>query len=405
MKYVFLSAVLFVIPDFYPWLSIPCTFIFLVPLFTNSSLSCTKGLSWGLVVCSVKCSWFLMLLTTKRCGGIDIVPGFFLWLCTILWMSLFSAAWFWAITKFPRIAAMLLSTIMFFCVMIFGCMVPFGVLEGYPFFNPLVPLAQYPAMLWSVQRVGFLGIISFLIMLQMFFARWLAEKKTKDILLTFLCLLPFFLGPFFYQPTTIPVHDIHYIKPWWYGCSNNPAFVGYAIVDELARVATDLPIGSVILMPESTFCFELDDHKEFVSLWSSSARDATILFGGHRRIKDIVLNSFVMVQDGKVVHVYDKQHLMPFIERSVEFFGCAHKKHSSADDLICLNRQAYQVFMCSELFFESKKVKGYPIILIANESWLCCDYMKKLAVLFIQYFELKYNKPVLYATTQGMSNV
>ncbi|MCX5922961.1 MAG: hypothetical protein NTU89_00160 [Candidatus Dependentiae bacterium] len=435
MKYVFLSAALFIIPDWFPFLSVPCTLIFLIPLLVSNN-SFIKGFAWGLLTCSIKLLWFLMMILTTGCDGLGTTSGVLLWISTIVYLSMFSGLWIWRITQTSRIEIKFLLTITYFGFMILSCMAPFGVIEGYPFFNPLISLAYYPQVLWCVKKIGVLGALSCLILFQLFIAKYkeLRGRRGLGFLFSVVFFIPFLAEFFFYEPNpskspTINNSNIKYIQPWWYGCKN-PAFVGHKMAESINDELTKLPKAKAILMPESTFCFEIEDYQSFVSLWSDKDLDAIIMFGGHRRVGEVVLNSFFMLKRGKIVHVYDKMHLIPFVERSIGwpnnflflkilpsclFPVACRVRHSQrrrleprgssinekSNDLIHICGQTYQIFICSEFFFEVKKTKGYPIILICNESWLYFEYMKKFMVLFIKYFEVKYDLHVLYATTKG----
>ncbi|MCX5924551.1 MAG: hypothetical protein NTZ68_03955 [Candidatus Dependentiae bacterium] len=413
MFYIFLSVFLFLIPFFIPALSIPCSFVFLIPLILKSQkapLTFFDGFAWGMMAFGVHGVWFLAMIATKPVGASAIV----LWIGTIGWLSLFSGLWL----KLVRFS-WLRSTVLFFFFIINFCMFPLGALDGYPFFSPLIPLCYYPQFLWCLKYIGSIGALSCLILFQTSLAQTrLAQTSLiqKKILRSALCLTPFLIGPFFYQEKVIPTPHMQYIKPWWYG-HHNPMFAGYRMVHDIGEVIMARPQTVCILMPESTFCWDVLDYQNFVPLWSDPDCQATIMFGGHRCVSGETFNSFIVLRGGKITYCYDKQHLMPFIERIPKvcsFFGCgeifieagsACGCSVDSHDTIDICGQTYQVFICSELFFEAKPVKGYPIILICNESWFCCQYMKDLAVLYIKYFEIKHDVKVLYASTQGRTNV
>ena len=124
-----------------------------------------------------------------------------------------------------------------------------------------------------------------------------------------------------------------------------------------------------------------------------------------------------MLRDGVVVICYDKQHLMPFVERRPYFFdllGLAQLFSSQADeglnrdygnDIILIEQQEYQLFLCSELFFQAKPIKQYPILLLWNDSWLYFEWTKRIALLFIDYFAMKHDVAIVHASTQGRTNI
>ncbi|HSW76587.1 MAG TPA: hypothetical protein VLG50_06055 [Candidatus Saccharimonadales bacterium] len=405
MFYILLSAALFLIPFFNVAFSIPCSFIFLIPLIVKSNqqeLTFLSGLMWGLCVFAIHCSWFLCMIFTKEIQ----VSAICLWIGTIGWLSVFSGIWF-MMTRY----SWTFSTLCFFLFVMYGCMIPLGQCDGYPFLSPLIPLCYYPKFLWCLKYLGTFIVLSCLILFQV----CLVQKK---IISSFLFLLPFLIGPFFYQEKIIST-PMHYLKPWWYG-DKNPMFVGYRMAYDIREAMMSRPDIACILMPESTFCFDVVEYEQFISLWSDPDDDTIIMFGGHRCIDGKNFNSCMCLQEGKIVYYYDKQHLIPFFEtvpKICNMLGWEKLGISTNDrlhtpscsknntDIFELYGQKYQIFICSELFFQAKPVKGFPIILIWNESWLCCEYMKNLAVLFIKYFEIKNDVPVLYASTGGRNNI
>src|SRR5260370_39597464 len=101
----------------------------------------------------------------------------------------------------------------------------------------------------------------------------------------------------------------------------------------------------------------------------------TVLIGGHRCVNEKNLNSFICLRGGKITYCYDKQHLIPFIEmipKVCQMLGCGEFFISAESacsypndgmdtgdiDTIEICGQIYQVFICSELFFEAKSIKG-----------------------------------------------
>ncbi|MBP7854636.1 hypothetical protein KAZ82_01725 [Candidatus Babeliales bacterium] len=207
--------------------------------------------------------------------------------------------------------------------------------------------------------------------------------------------------------------------PWWYQTTNS-SYAGYRMVEDLntcyANCRGDLKL---IVMPESTFCFDIKTYQYFISLWCENLDDVTIIFGTHEHHDGGAYNVVYAICNGSIIFRYRKQHLMPFVEyhpKWLQWFGIAPFFHGVAarvpdfqdqnnDDIIMLEGQLYQIFVCSELFFQAKSVKGYPIILLWNDSYLRYDWIKQLALIFIQYFEWKYQIVVWHVSTTGISNI
>ena len=152
-------------------------------------------------------------------------------------------------------------------------------------------------------------------------------------------------------------------------------------------------------------------------MMGQDAPRVAIGFGGHRRDGNILKSSFFIVQDGKKVFEYDKRHLIPLMERSskiltwlglkqllsqAEFFAYGDTQQS---DTVEICNVWYQVYICSEFFFEAKKPKGLPILFVCNDAWLCCSYAKQWVDLSIAYFSVRYRVPVFFGTVCGKNNI
>ncbi len=161
----------------------------------------------------------------------------------------------------------------------------------------------------------------------------------------------------------------------------------------------------------------MKEFQNFISIWSDSANDIPILLGTHCFRRDFPHNAIILLHNNKIMQIYFKQHKVPFAERTVilerilgypilSFDWIADdEKKIMQNDLICISGKIYQIFICSEFFFEIKKVWGYPVLLLWNDNWLSCDYIKKMALIFIKYFENKYKVNVYHLATSGATNI
>lgn len=421
MKYVFFSALFFLIPSFFPILS-PLIFLFLVPVLYRSlhkRLTFFDGLAWGVAVFSCHLFWFLCLVFFKGYGCFRIA----LWLLTVAYSAFVSGIWFWATdflkNKVGWLLSWLLVTVFYFSFMVYGSLFVCGVVEGYSFFNPLLPLAEFPELVWCVGYLGFTGSLICLILFQLFSVLFCVKKEKQCLLFAVISIAPFLLGFVFYKPLRVQSSGISFVKPWW--CcvqSKDPMFAGYRMVHDITRAVYDHKDVRVVLMPESTFGWNVYEYESFIPLWCECAEHIPIVFGGQRKIGNFVRNSCFVIQEGKIVYVYDKIHLMPLVERIPRFlqvlgigelFTVSENVFSypegKQDDVVELDGQRYQLFLCSELFFEAKRVKGLPILFLANDTWFCCAYAQELMELFLQYVSARYQVPVLYCTVEGRTNL
>jgi apolipoprotein N-acyltransferase len=348
MIHVLFSAFLFILSQFGWSCSVMAGIFWLAPLIMiayQKSLSFKQGFMWGCIVFSFHLSWFLAMFLDHGVGW----RGLIVWLIAVVWFSLSAGVWFLG-TRYSFIC----STVLFFLFLTRYSLIPLGRLEGYPLMHPVLPFINF------VQK----------------------EQQTEGMI---------------------------FIQPWWYGHAN-PMFVGYRMVESICQSVREHPDIHTIIMPESTFCFDMDEYSDFFPIWSDGCQEVNILFGGHRKSGHGYLNSIFWILSGKLVKVYDKQHFMPFVERApwgLDLFGQKNKEAFAKfdDDIVKLGAQEYQLFVCSELFFEAKQLKGLPILMFWNDAWLQFDWTKRLAIRYIDYFAWKHKTFVLHASTLGIANI
>ena len=357
-----------------------------------------NGFAWGLCVWLCKGIWFLYFAHKQQI----YVSGGFLWLLFLIWFSCLGGIWFYLVNRKRNGIEKILITVLYFYFMMHASMIIIGRFEGYAFCNPCVSLAVYPSLLAGMLIFDEFGCLFCLISFQYVIARFLRTFDVRYLFLGIIVSLSFLGGIFFYSPRASSPISMVILPLLWQGKSQNPVFVGEQIGDGIMRCKHKQ--SQLILAAESAFPFEINEYLGFLSTWSEQAGKSLILLGIHRRCKNKqILNSCVGIKQGGIVFLYDKQHAMPYLECAMWDLSTNLKRIN--EDCIDIDGTFFQIFMCSELFCESKVVKNMPILFIWNDVWLCCDYMKNLAELFIHYFELKYGVKVFYVSTQGRTNV
>jgi apolipoprotein N-acyltransferase len=300
-------------------------------------------------------------------------------------------------------------------------MIIIGSYEGMPFMNPLVLLADHPIILWPLPWIGDIGMFIILFGIQLWVATAIKNKNIRQCVVYFFILIALQIASFcFQQDTSKRMPGVSIIIPWWYQ-KGDGMFCGYRLSHDISKeVHNKKLLPKIILTPESTFCFNLEEYKNFIPIWCESANNVPIFLAGHSYKNDITHNCVFLLHNNKIVYQYFKQHSMPFLERSLWFEKILWSPILSSEliadnidgidknnkeDRIQIENQFYQLFLCSEFFFETKRVSGQPILLLWNDTWLCCDYAKKLAELFMKYFEKKYTVPVYHLATSGLTNI
>lgn len=382
-----------------------------VKLSKSSSLK--KGFLYGAIFFSFHLLWFLKLLITH--GKSCLVYPF--WLLTVCCLALFTGIWLWLqqqlYHRYPNdigwIVSWVISTVLYCYFVTYCSLFICGICEGYPFFNPLVLLARWPQLLWCLKYLGFTGTLTCLLLV-------VCTIWKRYFVCSFIFALPFLLGFIFYQPCTVQLCHTQFIKPWWHR-SKDPMYVGYRMVHDVTKAMHNNKTLKAIVMPESSFGWDMYEYKQFVSMMCDYSDKVSILFGGQRCIGGQLRNSYFAVRDGQIIFTYDKQHLVPLMERVPQFLDCLYCGEllcrrndvfaygDQSNDIVEVNGVRFQLFICSELLHEAKPVKGLPILFVCNDAWFKSDWIKKWIILFIKYFELRYDVPVLFGTVEGLTNI
>lgn len=412
MIYVIFSAFLYILGVLFPALSCVCMTTFLIPLCVSivnlkGSIRFAYGALWGAIVFTVHWYWMLVLLGSYTVHW-SIYVG---WISLIAWGCCWSGLWLWMFA-YHR----LWSSVLFF-MFISGYSFFFtGVVEGYPLFSPLISLTWYPSLLGNLYWLSDVGMLTLLFSIQIILVDLWRYKTTSKVYnlagLILIMVLGCISSP---RQKTFDSHSIVTLYPWWYGCGD-PMFAGYRMSHDLCETMQNHPGATFIVMPESTFCWDIHEYASFLPIWSQSAGDVSILFGAHETDGSVSHNAAFLLHKNELVFRYRKRHFMPILERSTWLEKLCNQSaiygskmlnpvKTSDDDLIVISCRTYQIFICSELFFEAKKPKGYPIMFLWNDAWLQLEWTKRLAVLFINYFEHKYRIPVIFVSTQGRSNI
>ena len=421
MLFTLLSAVMYVLPFFYPQLSFTLLF-FLIPIVYQSyyqGLMAFHGLVWGIIVLTLHTSWFSFLLFFESTRSLRIMVI----LLTISWFSMPSIIWFFLTERlkslfdrqdFALILSWLTTTTIYFLYITKWSLFLLGRIEGYVFFNPFIPLAHYPHLLWPLKHLGFFACLMLLVLIQIFLVLGLVNNGRYLLVSTFMITV-LIAGGFWYVPKQAIMTEACFIRPWWHK-SKDAVFAGHRMIHDVSKALYNNDNVKVVVLPESSFPWDIDGHPYLLDALCDYP-EAFILFGGQRKIENRYTNSCFATFGGKVVFSYDKIHLMPLVERDDALFKFLSISNLFSDgeyfsypeqqqkDLLMVNGKEYQVFLCSELYFEAKPIKGVPILFLGNDDWFYCDYAKKLSELFMTYFQACYNVPILYCTTGGYSNI
>lgn len=367
--------------------------------------------------------WLLSLLLQIGKGWLFAKVSF--WLLTIVWFT-FTTYLFLLAQRFLKklfygdvgwFASWFFSLIGLFYFLTYYSLFLCGACEGNPFFNPLILFAFVPQVLWCIKYIGFVGGLSCIVLSILFFLLYSKRRCLVYLGGSFICTFPLLIGFIYYQPHKIDTGGICFIRPWWH-TSKDPMYAGYRMVHNVTQCIHHNRDISTIILPESSFGWNIYHYSEFIPMLSDYSPEVKVMFGGQRLVEGRLRNCYLAVKKGQIIFSYDKQHLVPLMERNSDFltyigYGellCSTSDtfvpgSADQDDTIVINGMLYQLFVCSELLHESKPIKGLPILFACNDTWFQFSIMRYWVMLFVRYIELRYDVPVLFCTTSGLSNI
>jgi apolipoprotein N-acyltransferase len=412
------SAVLFSLAFIFPFCCALFVFLFLIPLmYVNSKegLNWKDGFVWGALFFSIMLFPVTMIMYTRGHGAYRMAVSIALICASALW----STAWLLLVQLVNR---WLPAYKEYTFIVLAGCY--FLLVEqylfwffqptlGYLLISPLIPLAHNPCWLQGAFLFSYQGTLFLVLLVNVSFFQMLSKKRTSHAVLTIALMMPFAWGWIEKDSVKIPelLTKIGYLPPVSYG---TPA-------DMAADIATQLERGvikgkfSLIIMPESSFPYPLNEHDEAVSCWGHAQQYIPFIIGSHR--KDTFLhNTLYCVQKGRIINSYDKKRLVPFTENvpegkffnvfkdlflaGSESFSPGHKK--KCECLVLEDGLVFKPLICSELFLSKlEHCEQHPKafhICIANESWFSIGFQKELMIRAAKLQALRAGAAIIYVS-------
>ena len=409
-------------PFLYPHYTYPCLFVWMLPIIindTDNTYGFKQGFTWGLMFYSIHLYWLAYTLHTKGEHHLRVIA----YILLVLYLSLYSGLWLWGkqliIHRYVRkitdqkenyvawCLTWLLSTVSFMLIIQSLSFAILDCFEGYYLANPLLPLVSWPWFMCPLFYFGELLYCVLLVLINLAFARLFIKPDGKSLIY----LMILFCFPFFFQPPPssiiVDCNEIVYLQPSWNDSNLKPAQKFYTISRKLDEIAERCPTVKYIVMPESSFSHSLLDWEDKLDAWTSLFSPSTIIFiGSHRKdaVTGKIYNSLFVIQDGKIIGWYDKQHLVFFTERQPKLFKnwpilrdlfiSSEFSYSEQQDTWC---GEFQPAICSEIFCGMRKFKGdKPILFVCNDSWFGLSYARQLAKNAATLCAIKHGVPIVY---------
>lgn len=413
---VTISALLFSLAFYTPAYADWAVFIFLIPLFVviarGQPLRFMHGLWWGTIFFAAQWYGLYAVIVQHGYGTWRFILIPFL----LLYGAVQSGIWFWCGGR--HLGWFAVSTFFYFMWVRYGFFWLFGFF-GDTLSSLLLPLAYHarwlyvlgwcgPTVLSAAIVVGSLSVV-----LSIYHVRWWA-------VVALFSWLPFIYG--WLVPCKILTHayaNITLVAP----PTNQHGYIldmVQAINDQLVMALERRPHTQIMIMPESTLPFCLNNHPELIELLSLAdyRDDIAVIFGGHRNDTQhtqhhCTRNALFVVKGSSINHYYDKQLLVPFVEyipgpwqhctpiknlflrNKTEF----EPKRELDRALVRCGDLLFYPLICSELYFTADKptATSHPMICLVNDQWFAASpaFQQRMA-LYAKYAALAWNCDIIY---------
>lgn len=420
---IYTSASLFSLSFFFPYHVGWLVFLFLLPIFYGSialsyQLTFYDGLLWGILFFGTHFIEFLFLFIrhTSAYSACMLFSSF------IVYLALYSGAWFWSVSYalvwLPdtirwRFTLWIIGTWFYFMIVRWYIFWPFD-LAGHCFGSPLLPLTPYPAFLRLMPIMG--SSLLLLCLISAAASIILASMKLRVFMISaFLCLLPFMYGwiTTVSNEPVMPVSLIGYVSPLQ-EVSGYPLDDAQKINKKISLLLDAHPEKKIIIMPESSFPFPLNNYPEVIALWQQNAlsRGAYLCIGSHKSSRGYLYNTLYFVSPNEISEDYVKKKLMPFTEylpalwrnsSHLKALFLKDKKEFSpdffAEKQTVLAGHSFMPYICSEIYFETKKrttPNSCIDLCVVNDAWFSTHYLRVLMMLFVQYKAIEHQRDSIY---------
>ncbi|MBD3231183.1 hypothetical protein GF322_00820 [Candidatus Dependentiae bacterium] len=356
---------------------------------------------WGGFTLGLHFVWLLQLLFAKSYATSLQAISIFIFI--FLYTAIIGGIYFTLISFIFKLKSIFLKLLFFFLNTLFlfqfisnYSLYFLGRKEGYPFLNPIIPLARYR---WFKVLYG-LFCFNFNINRHDYLKQLEDLKKIKTF----------------------------YLKPCTQDFKKNytPTEVGQDIYKKLVH----LNLGKysndykylLVLAPETTYPFALNEHEEQIKLWDCAMTENTIfLLGSQRRTARSLYQSVFCVRSCRINDFYDKNHCMIltekvpkllrpflwskslFLQNALEFKKGKNenKCFKICNDLIIFPKICSDFFYTTNLLNKNIQHNTYNkeqlIFIFVNDSWFM-KFFKKIMKNFYYLIMVKYQKNIICIT-------
>lgn len=378
--------------------------LFLIPLFyaifSIQKNAAWYGFYWGALFFTGHIWWVIATLAEYVEPPWHII----VYVTLTFYFILITAFWFWlanflsahiATTGQKMICWAISACIYYYFLQYYSCwFLQFG--WGDPLISPLIPLTAH---VFFVSPVAFLGVDLYqvLIIIMQAYVAWCIKINNRKGMFIIVLISIVLLGlSYWYLPTQNMKLAVGCIAPI-ITTQKSVHQVAYELTYELIKYADAHRDISLLCAPESAFSFVLEDSSEIIALWHENIPldEKVLIVGAYTKKGDALFNSMVGISDGRIVFVYHKRNIMPFIEYENRWHVPIFTKKRlllamGKNDREIIQWGPHQLvpFICSELFFERGYPAGstdVPLVCLVNDS----HFSSSMSILLLLHARLK----------------
>ena len=387
---------------------------FLIKDLKKPNQTILYGALWGIIVFGLHFAWLYELLIFKTGASFCLATSLYLFI--LFYSGLLSSIYFLITKKLFNLSKnyfpykilfnikcfFLISTSLFFYFIERNFLFFLEKNAGYPFLNPLIPLAKYKWFLFLYSLIFSFNQAPINKITPTFF------RDNKIIHLK--PVIKSYNNKFSEEHTSVETFNVNVVT------------AGQMVYHQLASLNLNKYVkrykNIILLAPETYFPYSLNKNKNIIKLWSNVLPENTYFFLGSQRKHEISNNSYKIMQSiyllksGRIIDYYDKKHRTLFAEK----IPSTYKKYKWSSKLFLSGKKKFHVGgqidkrfyfpgglnivpkVCSELFYKIDMQninRADFIFFFANDSWFM-PYFKQVMKNLTALIACEVRLPVFY---------
>jgi apolipoprotein N-acyltransferase len=268
---------------------------------------------------------------------------------------------------------------------------------------------------FSLTSIGAGGLIVILICIQGILTLLYAHKKYYSALIVMLLLTVSVYAPHHNKKKPGWLKNIGVLSVCVMPRTNDPWQRACDILHQLEWIKKINVTSSLIIGPESTFTWPLNQFASCINRWSTFGLDekTSFIIGTHRTDNKKQFNSAVLLKQSRITQIYDKRFPLICTERPPQycnftqlcsFFTTKNGTCQGEGDLVPFYIEDSEIppltpLICSELFFSYEKPIDCSVVLnLVNDSWFSTNAPRHLLYALARLNALIWNVDILYVS-------